>query len=578
MIKKYNRLITTTAIVFLAMFCTEQAYAQPIGNHIEEPSINWQNLSFEQNGVYGAEINKAHDLLRGRKSKKSVIVAILCSGMDIEHEDLQGSIWQNPKEKLNGKDDNKNWKIDDIHGWNFLGNPNGGVVEKTLSFADREFLRLKDKYSSIQTDSVKYYIPDKEETKLIQIDKPENIREYAYFTNDIRRHSSLAGVHGGLEIMKTVRIYVKQFDKELREKHPDKEDFLPEDLQSLHDGSSDFLRDVSLSLLRPAFMVVKEKTWNNVRKYIETIHKDNTIDRWDKALAQIDSDDREIVGDNPYDIQDTKYGNNILLTESAGKGTLYAGIIAAQRANGVGIDGVSDNTHIMVLRTEPASGDAFPKDIANAIRYAVDNGADIIQLSTPWPIAPVDDQRKWVSDALLYAESKNVLIVQPVSDSSCNTDETPFFPDRNIQGYKVLDNMITVAASDHRGNPLLNTNFGKESVDLYAPGNDIYSTYMSDTYRTESGSATAASLVTGVAALIKCYFPNMTAKDIRELIINNVTDRRGVEVEKQMAVRLANRTATDTDLVLFNDLCTSSGILNAAKTIEAAINKKQKGR
>lgn len=321
------------------------------------------------------------------------------------------------------------------------------------------------------------------------------------------------------------------------------------------------------------FSVSKSDTYNKASEYIRTKQKESGLIGWDRATKGINPDDRSIVGDRPYDIKDMNYGNNILLTENAGEGTMYAGIIAAQRDNKIGIEGIASHAKVMTLRTNPNKGDAYLKDIALAIRYAVEQGADIIQLTQPIHIYPYGDQRDWVNDALVYAESNNVLIVQPVNDLSYDIDQEVFFPNKKISETKTLKNFMTVAASDMDGNPLINTNFGIENLDLFAPGKDIYSSYTGDTYRSESGSQMAASVVSGVAALVKSYFPSLTAEQLRTLLMNSVTDRRDAEVEKQAVIYQENKPRMTKDLFLFEDLCASGGILNAAKAVEEAMKQ-----
>ncbi|KAA6320398.1 hypothetical protein EZS27_029824, partial [termite gut metagenome] len=355
-------------IVFVAvcLISTGQVNAQFIKNTKKETVINWQNQP-PKDGIYGADIYKAYDLLKDRKSKK-VTVALIGSGIDVEHEDLKGSIRQNPKEKMNGIDDDKNGKIDDIYGWNYLGNAQGNVEEQLLSFADREFLRLKDKndYYKLQFDGKKYYKVSDNSLELQEVPAPENLAEYTYYQH-VRTKSNLGRIYSGRELMKTVRIYARRIDQELKEKFPDKETITHEDFIShIKLDETDSLRMVSMALINPAFMIQQNAAWGTVLTYLETTHVNSLENDYQRATAKIKSDDRKLIGDNPHDIADTKYGNHILLTENAGKGTLYAGIIGAQRSNNTGIDGIADNVQIMTLRVEPSEGEPYPKDIALA--------------------------------------------------------------------------------------------------------------------------------------------------------------------------------------------------------------------
>lgn len=562
----------TFLLVFtLALLIPGLAQAQFIKSKKQEIKINWQNLSPEVDGVYGIAIDQAYKQLAGKKAKKEVVVAIIGPGIDAEHEDLQGSIWQNKKEKPNSKDDDKNGYIDDINGWNYLGNTKGEVLEDALSFGNREFFRLKDEYGSIQFDGKNYFIPNEAEGKMIKVADPKDKTEYAYFNGDVRKISSFGPRYSGVEIAKMARIYATQIDKELKQKYPDKKDFTSEDFISiLNPDEPDSLKMISTVFLNIPFNMVGD-SWNRVVKYMNTTQKESGEKSLEKLFEGVNPNDRVLVGDNPYNIKDTKYGNNILLTENAGSGTMYAGIIAAQRANELGIDGIADNARIMILRTNPTKGDAYWKDVARAIRYAVDNGAEIVQLSSSTiSISPYGEQKTWVEDALAYADSKGILIVQPVLDESYDMDQKFFFPNRKLSNKKTLQNIITVAASDINGNPLMTTNFGIESLDVYAPGKDIYSSYTGDSYRTESGSDMAASVVAGVAALIKSYYPSLSGAQIRDVLMKSVTDRKDAEVEKQAMIKYGDSDRMSKDLYLFEDLCVSGGIVNAEKALKLA--------
>ena len=205
------------------------------------------------------------------------------------------------------------------------------------------------------------------------------------------------------------------------------------------------------------------------------------------------------------------------------------------------------------------------KDMALAIRYAVDHGSDVIVLPQQNTLYP-EEQKAWMSEALRYAESKGVLVIVPVWELSRDLAKQTFFPNRWIDGNKELTNLIVVAPSDKNGNPSMNSNYGAKELDLFAPGVNIYSTYMGDTYKVGSGVGLASASVAGVAALIKGYYPNLTGAQIRNILLENVTSRKGVEVEKGIIVD-GKQTQ---DLFLFEDLCLSGGILNAYQAITAA--------
>ena len=284
-----------------------------------------------------------------------------------------------------------------------------------------------------------------------------------------------------------------------------------------------------------------------------------------EKVERFGSDGRaEIIGDNYLDINDNKYGNNVLLTTDAALGTMVAGIVAGKRDNGLGGNGIMDEAEIMALRVM-AEGEPYLKDIALAIRYAVDHNADVIMLPVQNTLYP-EEQKKWVSDALEYAESKGVFVVSQVWDVAQDLAEETYFPNRWMTGKKELTNLMIVASSDKAGNPSMDSNYGAKEVDLFAPGRDIYSTYTGDTYQTGNAIGFAAATTVGVAALMKAYYPELTGTQIRNILLESVTSRKDAEVEKAIVVN-GQRTQ---DLFLFGDLCFSGGIINAYQAVVAA--------
>lgn len=561
--KKYLLLL----VFYLSVTFT---YAQLIKNDVQgqkQSDLDWFNCSFDKDSVYGAEVNKAYDFLKNKKIKKRPVVALIGTGIDVEHEDLKKNIWVNPKEKDNGKDNDKNGLIGDINGWNFLGGKDGAVIETTMTEGDREYLRLKDKkYGDYFFDGKEYFkIVNGEKTKVAA---PENMDEYLYYKNFVQGESRIAGAYGGLQASYLILGYANQFDRKIREHYPDQE-LTQKEFGICYDRNAprDSLSEVAFMFLAMSFDIMQTKSWD----FVYNSYKDGQQIKMSEAgyedkLAKFGNDNRKgIVGDNYLDITDNKYGNNVLLTADAAVGTMQAGVIAGGRNNGIGIDGIA-NADIMTLRVEGMDGDPYLKDMALAIRYAVDHNADIIVLPAQNTLYP-EVQRGWISEALLYAESKGVLVIVPAQENSVDLAEYTFYPNRWMAGKKELTNLMVVSSSDKNGNPSMNSNYGDKEVDLYAPGIDIYTTYTGDTYQTGKGVGLAAATAAGVAALIKSYYPHLNGGQIRELLLKNVTSRVDVEVEK--GIRLQNGQQSQ-DLFLFGDLCLSGGILNAYQAVVAA--------
>lgn len=526
---------------------------------------DWYNCSFEEDGIYGAEVNRAHEFLKGKKLKKNPIVAVIGFGMDVEHEDLKASIWTNKREKKDGKDNDKNGLIDDIYGWNFIGGKDGQVMEGLMREGDREFLRLKELYADyITSDGHFFKIIDGKRT---EVPAPANMKEYTYYKQRVMAESELAKTYGGWQYAYVIKEYAQKFKEELAKRFPGKK-ILYEDFQTCYNPQApqDSLRDIAFTLIAMGFQMYKTKELDVVYKnFVETV-VENGKESYEKAFAKYGNDNRKnIVGDNYLDIKDQEYGNDVLLTSDAGIGTMQAGIIAAQRENKLGIDGIIDQAQIMTLRVSTGVGEPYLKDMVLAIRYAVDHGADVIILPEQNSLYP-EEQKRWMCEALRYAESKGVLVIVPVWDLSMDLSQHIFFPNRWMDGEKELTNLLVVASSDKEGNPSIKANYGMKELDLFAPGIDIYSSYTGDSYKKGTGGNLAAATVAGVAALIKAYYPSLTGSQIRALLNENVTSREGVEVEKMF---LSGRDLKQ-DVYLFDELCLSGGIVNAYKAVIAA--------
>ncbi len=555
-------------LLLMASACISVADAQLIKQNEEQKKqadLDWYNCSFDKDGVYGAEVNKAYDFLKGKKIKKRPVVALIGSGMDIEHEDLKQAIWVNPKEKADGKDNDKNGLVDDINGWNFLGGKDGQVMEATMREGDREFLRLKDKYADYIFDGKNYNkVID---GKLTKVADPENIEEYNYYRNQVLPESPMAGTYSGWQLTYVLKAYADKFDQMMKERFPGKE-LTEADFSICYDPKAprDSLSEVSFMMCAMGFGVYKTDKWETVYAGIKSgAQIEQAKAEYERKVGQFGADGRkDIIGDNYLDINDNKYGNNVLLTADAAIGTMEAGIIVANRENGLGGNGIMDQAEIMTLRVA-ANGEPYLKDIALAIRYAVDHQADIIMLPVQNTLYP-EDQKKWISEALEYAESKGVFCVTPAWEGAQDLAVETYYPNRWMTGKKELTNLMVVCSSDKNGNPSMNSNYGAKEVDLYAPGMEIYSTYTGDTYQSGTGLGLAAATTVGVAALIKAYYPHLTGTQIRNILLETVTSRKDAEVEKGIIV---DGKPTQ-DLFLFGDLCLSGGIINAYQAVVAA--------
>ena len=557
-------------LIFFISYClicgtvSAQLVKQKIEKQKKQSELDWYNCSFDRDSVYGAEVNKAYEYLNTnkKKPKKRPIVALIGTGMDVEHEDLKQAIWVNPKEKLNQKDDDKNGLTDDINGWNFIGGKDGQVVESLTREGGREFFRLKDTYGDYIFDGKKYYkvINGKRQ----EVPAPENMEEYNYYRYKVIPESRIGGAYGGLQLSYVIEEYVEKFNRDMKQRFPGKE-LTVEEFQSCYDPKAerDSLSEVAFVCTAYYFSLYNTDKWEPVYQNMGKRSVETAKANYEKALAQYGTDNRQaVIGDNPLDINDNHYGNNILLTSDAATNVMKAGIIAAKRDNGKGSNGIADHAEIMTLRICTGEGEPYLKDMALAIRYAVSHGADVIVLPEQNILYP-EEQKQWIVSELKEAENKGAIVIVPAWNTSVDMDKVEFFPNRKMSKDKELTNLMVVASSDKKGNPVMNTNYGANALDIYAPGTDIYSTYTGDTYRKGTGDELAAVTVAGVAALIKSYFPKLTGSQIRDILIKSVTSRKGIEVEK--GIRVDDRPSQD--LFLFDDLCISGGIVNAYQAI-----------
>ena len=448
----------------------------------EDELKTWPHQDLLTTGYPGISLQKAYDILKGRKSEK-VIVGVIDSGIDINHEDLKSVIWTNPKEiPGNGIDDDKNGYVDDIHGWNFLGD----IAEENL-----EFVRI---------------------IKSGNTSNPDYQRALEKYEQEVKDANESLEYYGQLE---QAIVKADQFIKNKLGKST----YTIEDLQNIAASASDRESQDAVRLtgfLIDRFGSVEEgKTeLNEGKKHYETKLKFH---------LNKDANFRAVLKDNPNDINDRSYGNNNVIgpvLEGSLHGTHVAGIIGAVRNNGIGMDGVADNVAIMAVRAVP-DGDENDKDVALAIRYAVDNGAKVINTSFGKAFSP---NKQWVYDAIKYAASKDVLIVNAAGNDSKNIDVKLTFPDDNINGVEYVDNMITIGALNYDYSEKLIadfSNYGKNNVDIFSPGVKIYSTVPGNKYKFLQGTSMASPEVAGIAALIRSYFPKLKASEVKQILMES---------------------------------------------------------
>jgi subtilisin family serine protease len=533
--------IFTYAIVLLQL---QPVIAQPIQ---KETPKGWHLLDKVDSGFWGISLDKAYSYLSANNKKsKPVIVAVIDSGIDTTHEDLKSVLWTNPKEiPGNSKDDDKNGYVDDIHGWNFIGGKDGRNVEKDSYEAARMYHRFKNELENIDPTLVKFSAEGYAKYEMWKRAKKEVFTESQSSTE--------------LVMMKRVYSSLIKSDSILR-KALGKDTFLGKELSTFSPVEPDYKRAknalYNFMLNNDALETSNRSFLGDFGSYIEG--QESKV----KAVEQAPFPYRsEIVKDKYDDINDRFYGNNNLSvsTLAAMHGTHVSGIIAASRANNKGVDGVADNVQIMTLRAVP-DGDEHDKDIALAIRYAVDNGAQIINMSFGKSYSP---EKKWIDEAVAYAATKDVLLVHAAGNDGKNLDTTYNYPTPNFLNSKRAINWITVGAS---GDPSLGgltasfSNYGKNEVDVFAPGVKIYSTVPGgNTYQFMQGTSMATPVVAGVAALLLEYFPTLSAFQIKDII-----ERSSVAISDSVY------TPGSRTLTTLNNLSRTGGIVNAYEAVRLA--------
>ena len=544
--RTYNKLsfLSLSAALFLMGCGSTGLVSTPVENIDSVPlkvaeltetqKKNWGHLDLIKDTIPGMSVDKAYDEIIKNKKGKTVVVAVLDSGMDLEHEDLKGVLWTNSGEiPNNGKDDDGNGYVDDIHGYNFLG----GSYNEQLEYVRMLRLNVGDASERAQAR----LLLDKEYPEAVQ-----NKQQYEQIFQVVK---------GADELVKN----------ELG-----KETYTKKDLLSIEPKTEQM--EQSVAVLTQMFTY-----GDSITEVLEELEEGINYFT-DQANYNLNKDfnGREPVGDDPYDITDVPYGNgnpkNMVDTES--HGTHVAGIIAAKRNNGVGMNGVANNVEIMSIRAVP-NGDEYDKDIALGIRYAVDNGASIINCSFGKSFSP---KAEWVYDAIKYAASKDVLIVHAAGNDGEDLEvpENRNYPNDDMDSdSEFVDNLITVGAlSSSYGSEMVASfsNYGKQRVDVFAPGDAIYSTMPDGEYEFQGGTSMAAPAVAGVAALILSYYPDLSASQVKNIIMQS-----GLRTKTSVIVAGDETKATTFDKIsksgkmvnAYNALILADNISNGKMTLES---------
>lgn len=507
-----------------------------------EPPQDWHHFDEDFTQFPGISSRLAYEeVLNKRSAKKQIVVAVIDGGVDINHEDLKANIWRNDDEQPdNGKDDDNNGYVDDVNGWNFIGGADGKNVDNDTFEVTRIYARLHPKYQNADTTNLS--TAEQKEYELYK-----KVRdEYRYqINNQLQQYNNIMSLEQSMQEAQQI-------------------------MQQYFDGAYDYedVQQMQPQNQQQAFA-------KNVMSYVLENDIDSTliaeqkqqIYEFAKYGYNPDFTTRDIVGDDYDDKSEHIYGNNDVIGPDASHGTHVAGIIGAIRDNEIGMNGVAKNVRIMPVRAVP-NGDERDKDVANAIRYAVDNGADVINMSFGKSYSPY---KEVVDQAVKYANDHGVLMVHAAGNSSENSDEKANYPTDTygdyFKGTASAQLWLSVGASSWKpGEDFAGSfsNYGDRHVDLFAPGVDIYSTIPGNEYKRNQGTSMAAPVVSGTAALLMSYYPDLSAAQIREVIMMSV------KTYPNLRVIIPHKATEEGQEGSFSELSVSDGVVNVFNALQAA--------
>ncbi len=481
----------------------------------QEELENWHHQSTDAtfpNGI-GSDVWYSSS---SRTVERTVIVAILDSGIDIEHPDLKPHIWVNPGEVAgNKKDDDGNGYVDDIHGWNFLGGADGRSVIKESLEVTRLYGKQKAKWenaevSKLKGNQLKEYNEYLEMKEVVE-SKIEGARQHIDETSQMKT-MIMTALEAAKKVVGNDTLRVEELEKSTDENVLMAAKIIRNvEEQGLKVESIDWLIEVATEQF-----------------LMQTQADEDALN----FRYNPDYDSRKIVGDNYYDFAVRNYGNNDVGGEFSYHGTHVAGIVGAVRNNDLGMNGIADNVALMSVRLIP-DGDERDKDVANGIIYAVDNGAEVINMSFGKGYSP---EKYLVDNAMKYAAKKDVLLVIGSGNEGADMDQEPNFPNDTYYGKKKakIKNLISVGAvGPEGGNASIAefSNYGKTQVDVFAPGVYIYSTTPDSLYDYASGTSMAAPVVSGMAAMIRSRYPKLSASQVKDILIKSVRKLPGTVIQ-----------------------------------------------
>ena len=532
-------MVKKIVFVFLVQLFILSSFAQNAKPELK----GWHLLDYKKDGYMGTGVKEAYQLLKNRKSTM-VVIAVIDSGVDSAQADLKPNFWTNPKEiPNNGKDDDNNGYIDDVHGWNFDGSPSGENLSSNTYEITRVYHKWKGQFENktgkdIPADSIFLFHQWQKSNELVN-------KQYSEYEDNIGNIESFVTATETASNLIDSQLNKKQFIK--------------------HDVDLIYAKDSigwAVSVWEKVFSRSDDSTVTNVAIMDEIERYKNQLLNYKKIKEDMPVDYREKLTKDIYtDINDSIYGNNNLSGSSGNHGTHVCGIIGAIKDSAANVEGIVHNVRIMMIRAVPG-GDEHDKDIALAIRYAVDNGASIINMSFGKPVSPY---KKFVDNAVGYAQSRGVLLVHAAGNDGEDISDGFDYPNPKLLDGKTATNMLVVGASgDYSTGGLVASfsNYSPTLVDIFSPGVYINSTIPGNGNAAYDGTSMASPVAAGVAGLLKSYFPKLTPEQIIDVIL-----RSGTEIKE-----LVTQPGSDKK-VSMKKLCRSGKIINAYEAVKLALKE-----
>ncbi len=523
------------------------AQPAPAAAPVDQSAAQWHLKDPQTDQVPGISVTRTYTELLKNRTSVPVVVAVIDSGVDTAHVDLKTVLWRNSKEIPGNKiDDDKNGYVDDVNGWSFLGAPDG----RNINAETLEVTRIVAKFGPRFKGKTRAQV------------KPAEQADFDLYTRANKSYQAKREELGGqVQQMEQMAGPFEQMSTALKQAL--KAERL--DTTTLRRAINDKSTDPRMAGASQQFLQILRQTGaadtDALLKELQDGLKSQS-GQLNDGLSLTFNPRKDIIGDDPENVNDRSYGNADVTGPDAMHGTHVAGIIAADRRNRLGVEGVAGpQVRIMSVRAVP-DGDERDKDVANAIRYAVDNGASIINMSFGKEFSP---QRKAVEAAYKYAESKNVLLVHAAGNEDDDLEVKPHYPAAFYLDGKSPSNLLTVGASGPRDDEHLTadfSNYGRKSVNVFAPGVGIMATLPGSQYGKLSGTSMAAPVTAGAAAVLRSYFPKLSAADVKRILTQTVIVHH-TQVQQP---------GTDKK-VDFATLSSTGGIINLYNAVQLALKE-----